>query len=861
MKKEIIIAVITLTFLLVASFVLAQENNNSIFMHTPNFIEISSDITPPVSSVTFFTNTDLTKDPRICEIENGIKKAYINYFNVVGHGVSNDNSGIIDIYRSWDKGNFLPNIACEDGSCHNGESSEDWYTDNFVTDEGWHNLSVFATDIINNNESKFNQDNTCSFCVDKSAPGIPGTPIHSDENSNRSDGIGPSSGFDDDTGLTFSWTESEIIGCAVIDHYEAEVHFSNGTLWKIRNTTDDKPRITISGAKNNEDFFVRVRAIDKAGNPSSFSEDSEPVNVDTENPITDVFNGDDGWKSANFDVSFKDSDAERFGLWFCQYKLACDDFDSGWINRSCSDEELVTQNIDISNLNIEGTCQVSSRAVDFAGNVGNDSLDVMIDTKAPTLSKQVIDGPSHDEGKFITTETIFKITATDSGSGVKQLCFKINDGNETCVDADDEEESVSELSTTFNFEEESEHNITFRATDNKGMMSGESQTHFVEEKPPITTKTYSMLFQKIMEFAGIMDFLADWIGPKTKITLQGIDQQPHPSGVASTSFRIFSLDEEVGEDIEFYGNLTRKWYNDEEKCITENMPKPTPSPTPNGENNAQQGENNCIAVGWTALGDWQKFDPEEGIPIPGEKGAHKICFKSIDNLFNEEEEQCQVFFVDPDAPTIIPLSIPDNQCQKSINAIISDEDTGVASAEVQWVNPDNETDVFLTKSMTFFPETNLWDASFFVDDLGMLAEGDYKIRITAKDKVGNMISNTELSDILKRAVCVRSITPSQCSVSSLTGGNCMFNFDVIVRGGNAVQMDMSNVFGLSPQNLSATISNSFGTKSVGNLALINGGILQISNSTNKGTFKLNMNIPPTVTGSETINYTLKPKAV
>ncbi len=239
---------------------------------------------------------------------------------------------------------------------------------------------------------------------------------------------------------------------------------------------------------------------------------------------------------------------------------------------------------------------------------------------------------------------------------------------------------------------------------------------------------------------------------------------------------------------------------------------------------------------------------------------HKICFKSVDNVWNWEPQQCQVFFVDATPPVIDPLKLPDHQCQKSITARISDHESGVKRAWVEWIKEDGEASV-LTREMTFFPETGVWDATFLANDLGMLMAGNYTVRIKAEDGAGNM-AMADLTDLLMRAVCVLSIMPKQCNLDSSTGGNCMFNFNVIVRGGNAVQMGMDNLFALSPQNLSAMISNDLGTKAVGNDMLWNGGILQVNNTGgNRGSFKLSLDIPSTVTGEETLDYFLRPEIV
>jgi hypothetical protein len=432
------------------------------------------------------------------------------------------------------------------------------------------------------------------------------------------------------------------------------------------------------------------------------------------------------------------------------------------------------------------------------------------------------------------------------------------------------------------WDNESQHDLMFWATDGKGMRTEMNQTHFVDETPPMTMKMYSILFQRWGEWMGIQNFTMDWIGPNTKIILNASDKEPHPSGVQKTLFKLFLLDEEEEVHTEWYGLKTRTWYDDSEECEENNMGAPEPEPTPplNESNESDQnesdydgigignGEGNCVAVSWENHAPLEDHDSEdgwqvyngEGIMIPQEHDfPHKICFKSVDNVWNWEKQQCQVFFVDATPPVITPLGLPNNQCQKSVTARITDAESGVRRAWVEWIN--DEEDVVLTREMTFFPETGIWDATFLASELGALLAGNYTVRIWAEDGAGNKVME-DLTDELMKAVCVLSITPKQCSLDSSTGGNCMFNFNVIVRGGNAVQMGMDNLFGLSPQNLSATISNSFGTKAVGNDMLWNGGILQVNNTGgNKGSFKFSLDLPPTVTGEEILDYFLRPEVV
>mgnify|MGYP001566602308 FL=1 len=123
---------------------------------------LMSDKTAPSTIVTHFTNTNEINDKKECVLENGVRKVYLNYNDVVGHGKSIDASSPIDeIITKLDK--FATTLAvCEDDntiSCEDGEKTEIWHTQTFQNlAEGEHMLSGKAQDILLNAE-QFNNNN------------------------------------------------------------------------------------------------------------------------------------------------------------------------------------------------------------------------------------------------------------------------------------------------------------------------------------------------------------------------------------------------------------------------------------------------------------------------------------------------------------------------------------------------------------------------------------------------------------------------------------------------------------------------------------------------------------------------------
>ncbi len=839
----------------------------------------STDNTPPSSMVNFFTDTDEESEVRECEAEEegGVKKAYLNYDDVVGHGTSADSmTKIIEVHTKLDS-RARNNGVCNDGACN--ERQEDWHTGTlyFNLAEGWHNLWGSATDARSNNET-FSNANLCMFCIDTHAPGQPSKP-----GVVREEVCDPF--FASGEEITFSW-EAGDSGCAGVSFFDVFVEIDvDGEITKDTRQVSG-PRVTIEGLEHGNKVRISVQPTDKAGNQGPVSEWSDWITIDNIRPELEILNKNaDEWIMGNLEVTENDSDENLFK---CFYKVQSGFLKEGgevtvdWAETPCN-QAFMIDTVQVCPRDGVNQCIVFKKAQDKACNERTRSKQFDVDNHGPALEK-IIGEPKYFDGKFLRKSTPITVIATDLGAGVNETCYRFTNVQTGFV----EERCAGGGQIELRFwDNESQHDLMFWATDLKGMETRMNQTHFVDETPPMTMKIYSILFQKIGEWMGIENFTMDWIGPNTKIMLNATDPLPHPSGLQKTLFKLFLLDEEEEGHTEWYGMKTKTWYESEEECEEGNMapvPEPSPMPPVNESNMSNQnesqygngigignGKGNCVAVsGWENHAPLEEHDSEdgwqvyngEGIMIPqGHDFPHKICFKSVDNVWNWEMQQCQVFFVDATPPVIEPLKLPDHQCQKIITARITDRESGVKRAWVEWIKMNGNETIVLRKDMTFSSGTRMWDATFLANDLGMLMVGNYTVRIKAEDGAGNM-AMADLTDALMRAVCVLSIMPRQCNLDSSTGGNCMFNFNVMVRGGNAVQMGMDNLFALSPQNLSAMISNNLGTKAVGNDMLWNGGILQVNNTGgNRGSFKLSLDIPPTVTGEETLDYFLRPEIV
>lgn len=864
MKKEIIIGVITLTFLLLANFVLAQEG----------------DSTSPVSTVTHFTNTNEITDVRSCNLQT--KKAYLNYDDVVGHGNSKDSMSNIFGVRT-----ILDNRAPNNGVPTDGafdQKEEKWQTGSIIyfnLAEGNHILWGIATDSKGNNESISNA-NKCEFCIDTQPPPAPSKPVLSREEFCDPDYINSE---DDD--VTFTWTASDN-GCAGISFFDVQIKVDREGIFTIFNDTSSNS-FTVNDLQNGDMVRIKVRATDKAGNgPSNWSEPSEWITIDNIKPEVEITGPDNEgtiWYSGMLEITEIDEDENLFK---CFYKVNVVNGETtiDWTETPCNEPLTIDTKkacpVDGSNI-----CRVSKKAQDKACNEKERSKLFDIDNNAPKIDK-IIDGPQYSNGtdSFVTTSSKITISATDEASGVKTLCYSINGNEPNCSIVEDG--SVPELSIKFSFKEESEHTLSISVVDNVGNANSTQQTHFVDDTPPITNKTYINFFQEIGTWfiehlnINIVNFIYDWLGSSSQIILTAIDPEPeHASGVSSTMFKILALSEDLekGEE-EFYGKITGKWYESEDECVAENPtemaePEPTPSPIPNGENagdngnnvNAQNGgENNCIKVeSWITLEENQ-YNAETGI-MPGEiegisEGANKVCFKSKDNLGNEEKEKCQVFFFDKTAPNITIFN-PNKEettiqrCTQSIVALVKDN-KGVKRVWAELWNSSN--DKVREVNMVLRPD-GTYDA--LMDK--QLPSGDYKLIVKAEDNMGN-VAEESLGETLVSTVFVEFISPAICALNPEQGGQCNFRFNVCMRDANKVSFSLDKLGGIvTPGMMDAKISKGQETAFVGLLDEgINSGVLNLSTEIINGrtNFDLHLDIPSNVSsqigaGSHNLNYSIK----
>lgn len=797
-------------------------------------------------------------------------KIYTNYNDLVVHGVSSDSeSGIVKVdYIRSGRDRHWKNAEWDD----NPSLSENWYTD---PDDAWeiteYRVCGRARDSEKNQENEnlsvdeVEDDDCCNLCIDTYSPTQPGKPVLQNPSDCVENYINENP--------QFSWAGSDDNGCAGIKHYEIEVYYSNGSL-KEQGISEDAS-YTIIG-NNGEDYYIRVRAIDKADNPGEWSEYSDEIYVDTGKPDVEITSENSGWYDDDFYVSEEDGDAEG-NLWKCYYKIKNNDEWTTPGGNSYELEALCNEDIliDVSEYcPDDGVCKVYKKVQDKACNADYDNKEFYVDTQPPVLEKEIGE-PSYSDGVYVTTQTLITIDANDAGIGVRELCYSINEAEPVCINTTELEQG---LNLTFNFEEESQHNLTFWATDQLDHEARESQMHYVDLTPPLTEKIYGLPLYTAEGVLNGISMLIKWISSQTSIILTAEDKQPHPSGVKETWWTLFIPNGE-GEHVEWYGRLTEEWYEDIDECLAgnaglmhHNNESEDGNETGNETEDSIVGEN-CIQTNWTnkywyldnpeVCKEW-RYDDERGIlwcvywsqeenasieenPVNVyQEGMHKICYLSIDKLGNKEEMKCQVFNVDNTPPEVMIINPSENAeigyCSQTIKASVSDLGAGVKEVKAYLISEEDENETILRETtLDYYESTDKWIG---VMDKS-LPVGNYTIKVIATDNVGNE-GRDERHESLVSALNIRSILPTQCSVDSQEGGNCVFTFNICMRGGNALKMWMDKLGGeggIAPEEMNAVVSYGEDTAVVGESEEESELLMMGEGEVIVDSFDLNMQIP------------------
>ncbi|TDV52080.1 OmpL47-type beta-barrel domain-containing protein [Actinophytocola oryzae] len=166
-----------------------------------------------------------------------------------------------------------------------------------------------------------------------------------------------------------------------------------------------------------------------------------------------------------------------------------------------------------------GQYVVLLRATDAAGNVGSGQVSFEVvaapsDTTPPTVNAEVT-GDQNDDGDYVDVATV-TLSATDTGSGVKSVEYKLDDG------------AWSAYTAAIPVNAPGDHMVGYRATDNANNTSDEGMVMFavVQEDADAPTVTGQVVGQQ--------DANGAYVG-SAMVTLTATDAG---SGVASVEYKL-----------------------------------------------------------------------------------------------------------------------------------------------------------------------------------------------------------------------------------------------------------------------------------------------------------------------------------
>ncbi len=454
------------------------------------------------------------------------------YINEIGpfyiYGTADDDRAIKKVQYNRTSPNILDSIpsrgdiwSADAEGVLSKRAHTPWQTSHNDNDfsEGTHEICCVASD-----RNGLGAPSCQSFCIDLTAPGVVAS-VSIETN----DAPVCIPGYVNDY-PSFSWTEADSTGCAVIDHYEVEIRDvftedeETSSSTRFEETGDASTDWTIGDAQGGHTYSLRARAVDAAGNAdeNGWSPWSENVTYDDTEPtveITDatgtsiVFEGIE-WFTDSIVVTESDEDA--IGLYKCEYAVENgeDITEADWVTTECN----VPFTLDLTTAcpNDE-ECTIFKRATDFACNVGvSEGRTFRTDTHAPNTTLSV--GELRYPGRsvlgwlidwFVVDSTQVTLECVDTGIGECTTYYRVMKENGNWSDWAQYEES-------FALGEEGIYSIEYYSIDPLNhteaiKMSNEG----VDLTPPISLKEESPLF--------VAQDGTRWVGANTIFTISATD--------------------------------------------------------------------------------------------------------------------------------------------------------------------------------------------------------------------------------------------------------------------------------------------------------------------------------------------------
>ena len=346
----------------------------------------------------------------------------------------------------------------------------------------------------------------------------------------------------------FTWDSALVGGCAGIEYYEVELHYSNGTIVDSFRSEGTEFSVPVEKLINGKSYYVKIRGVDSAGNKGVISDKSSVVVYDNENPKVKLsMGGIDGWVREDFIVN--ESDSDNLGLFSCEYRTTNGGDVGNWTKVNCN----LAFGIDVSSsCPNDGKCVVEKRATDRACNVGQDSREFKVDANSPNTTKIISEPKIAGTGGidwFITDRTGVSFSCSDgNGVGCDKTVYRIKgeSGNWSSW--------IAFNGSALKFAKEGKYFVEYYSEDLLGNKEGvKSEIDKVDLEAPVSIKSEKPVF--------VDNSSRMWIGANTIFNISAVDEGV---GVQGIFYRInsggwkvyngtFSLGSVCGESlIEYY---------------------------------------------------------------------------------------------------------------------------------------------------------------------------------------------------------------------------------------------------------------------------------------------------------------------
>ena len=744
--------------------------------------------------------------------------------------------------RTSPNDNEVYNLPIGSWSDTEGSNLEDWKTDDndasFV--EGWHTVCCKpkASECLSCGEYMSGEPNCTTFCLDKTNPPQVENITHSNPGECVPEYINEAPEFE--------WDAVEDEGCAGIKHYKVMLYFSDGSYIDEYYVTETNFSVPEEELVNGEDYYIIVRAEDKAGNPGEDSEPSKHVYYDNQDPVVEITDEPwDVWYNRDFYVN--ETDTDNLGVWKCELAISSNGSSpESYVEVDCNSNHL----IDISEYcpeDGENVCWVRKKVTDKACNYDIEGHKWDLDRQSPNTTKTISE-PKYPGREwmgwmvdwFVKDTTTISFSCDDFGlSGCNNTYYRIN-YNQTGWS----NWSIYEEAFTLD-QGDGIYELEYYSDDNAGNTEEiKSEIDKVDIEAPTTEKSY--VGPELWGWRIIPEFeLNVWMRFITSNTQIILDAEDSEVGVNKTYWTLLvpanpkfqNVCENVIEEAYINGTWYESWEEEFIDCMEEydrdycNITSWVPENDYMNQN-CEDPVYEQYAPGNLDSAKWCEYDLEEKINIT-QDCDHKICYFSEDHLGNREEIHCQVFSVDNQGPEITiynptqDIASNMDNCSQSIVATINDlkSDVNESTAYAYLLDSSNE----------IVEETKLRKTGYGTFDGYMTLhhpEGDYTLKVCANDNLRNE-NCEEMNMTLVETIKVQYTSPAECKLNPEQGGECDFTYNICMRGGNSIQFWMNKLggpSGPSPGDMNATISNSNETVVVGlneDHVTMDGGILQL----------------------------------